>query len=80
MVKIIICNSWGDKMIQLMVDKTKKVSRIVFIDMLFESEEGEVMEEDADFLREIEEAYQLHDEGKFHHMSADEFLKELRKW
>jgi hypothetical protein len=41
---------------------------------------GDEMEEDADFLREIEEAYQLHDEGKFHHMCADEFLKELRKW
>jgi len=66
-------------MVQLMIDKTKKVSKIVFIDMLFESE-GEEMEEDADFLREIEEAYQLRDEGKFHHMNADKFLKELRKW
>lgn len=66
-------------MVQLMVDKTKKVSKIVFIDMLFESE-GDDMEEDTDFLREIEEAYQLHDEGKFHHMNADKFLKELRKW
>lgn len=47
--------------------------------MLFESE-GDDMEEDTDFLREIEEAYQLHDEGKFHHMNADKFLKELRKW
>jgi hypothetical protein len=36
--------------------------------------------ESINFLKEIEEAYLLHDKGKVRRMNADEFLKEIREW
>lgn len=50
------------------------------MDLLSKFKEDNELEEDADLLEEIEEAYKLHDEGKYHRMNADKFLKELRKW
>ncbi len=37
-------------------------------------------EEDADFIKETEEAIKRCENGEFKEMSAQEFLKELRKW
>lgn len=34
---------------------------------------------DADFIKDVEEALKLHDEGKVKKMNADAFLKEIRK-
>lgn len=67
-------------MLQLMVNKDKKDKKIVFADMLSKFKDIDELEEDADLLEEIEEAYKLHDEGKYYRMNADRFLKELRKW
>ena len=49
-------------------------------DRLSKFKDIEELEEDADFLREIEEALELHDQGKYKRMNADAFLKEIKKW
>ena len=38
------------------------------------------LEENADFINDIEEALKLHDQGKVKRMNADAFLKEIKKW
>lgn len=68
------------QLMQLMKNKDKKVSEIVFADMLSKFKDIDELEEDAEVLEEIEEAYKLYDEGNFTRMDADTFLKELRKW
>ena len=39
-----------------------------------------IMEEDLEFIKRTEEAWQEIDEGKCRKMSSDEFLKEIKKW
>lgn len=36
--------------------------------------------EDLEFARRTEEAWKRYEQGKFRTMSAEEFLKELRRW
>lgn len=38
------------------------------------------IEEDLEFARRTEEAYQRHERGEFISMEAGEFLKKLKKW
>jgi bifunctional DNA-binding transcriptional regulator/antitoxin component of YhaV-PrlF toxin-antitoxin module len=40
----------------------------------------EKFQEDLEFARRTEEAYQRHDRGEFTQMSGEEFLKEIKKW
>ena len=40
----------------------------------------EKIEEDLEFARRTEEAWQRHDRGEFKRMEFDDFIKELRKW
>ena len=40
----------------------------------------ENLEEDLEFARRTEEAWQQYDRGEFTSMDAKEFLKELKKW
>lgn len=41
---------------------------------------SKILEEDLEFSRRIEEAYQRHDNGDFIEMPQEDFLKELEKW
>jgi hypothetical protein len=50
------------------------------IDKLSKFKDIKELEEDTDFIKDVEEALKLHDEGKVKRMNADAFLKELRKW
>ncbi len=40
----------------------------------------EAFQEDLEFARRTEEAWQRHDRGEFTRMSGEEFLKEIKKW
>lgn len=40
----------------------------------------EQLQEDLEFARKTEEAWQRFDKGEFISISSDEFLKELKKW
>tara|TARA_B100002003_G_C13686745_1_gene346424 strand:- start:259 stop:447 length:189 start_codon:yes stop_codon:yes gene_type:complete len=40
----------------------------------------EKLEEDLEFSRRIEEAYQRHEAGDVIEMDGEEFLKEIKKW
>ncbi len=83
---------WEDKfMMQLMVNNKRKISKIVFdnrtnksdnleSDRLSKFKDINELKEDAIFLKEIEDAYELHDKGKVKRMNADAFLRELRRW
>ena len=50
------------------------------IDKLSKFKDIKELEKDTDFIKDVEEALKLHDEGKVKRMNADAFLKELRKW
>lgn len=39
-----------------------------------------LIEDDLEFARRTEEAWQEIDEGKFREMPSEEFLKEIEKW
>lgn len=73
----------------LMEQKEKEVKSVKFVvdaelerskDRLAKFKDIKELKEDADFIKEVEEALKLHDEGKVKRMNADAFLKELRKW
>ncbi len=49
-------------------------------DRLSKFKDIDELEENADFIKEIEEALELHDQGKYKRMNADAFLKEIKKW
>jgi AbrB family looped-hinge helix DNA binding protein len=38
------------------------------------------IEEDLEFARRTEEAYQRYERGEFKEMDFDEFIKEMKKW
>lgn len=62
----------GDKLVVLQVGDEiilKKVNRF-----------SKKLLEDLEFSRRTEEAWKRHDAGKFKRMSADEFIKEIKKW
>lgn len=40
----------------------------------------EKFQEDLEFARRTEEAYQRHDRGEFTRMDFDEFIAEMKKW
>lgn len=44
------------------------------------SKADENFQEDLEFARRTEEAWQRHDRGEFTRMSSEEFLKEMKKW
>jgi len=44
------------------------------------SESDENFQEDLEFARRTEEAWQEYDKGNFKHYSQEEFLKKLQKW
>lgn len=56
------------------------VDQITRRDRLSKFKDLEELEENADFIKDIEEALKLHDQGKVKRMNADAFLKEIKKW
>lgn len=44
------------------------------------SQTDEQLQEDLEFARRTEEAWQRHDMGEFHSYSKEEFLEKLKKW
>lgn len=39
-----------------------------------------ILEDDLEFARRTEEAWERHDRGEFTSMDGEEFLKEIKKW
>ena len=62
----------GEKLILIQNGKQIILERVSDLDKNFE--------EDLEFARRTEEAWQRYERGEFITRSADEFLKELKKW
>lgn len=77
-----------DKKVTETVFKDKKASKNlesqinqrIKQDRLSKFKDIDELEENADFIKKIEEALELHDQGKYKRMNADAFLKEIKKW